>query len=1050
MSAITISDLNNGKRDVDHLAAIATSPELTAVDRLGRVKPTVEGVTRALANKLADVEAVRVDAVGKIGADVDDIHAKRSVAVVQIDGAVSNVEGVVVAAVEAAVAATATSAGIATATLAHIRNLYYGWFDAGPTTRPDGSPRQAGDRYFDIVQGAEKTFNGSIWYVPNVDASVLAQPGGSAGVGFLQAGIDAAPRDMQQKAREAPVTPDDHFLAGESDWTGAVQRAIRNCEDNKREFHYPRPYLVSDEITVRKQILMSGCGSGAGYGEDTLTAYRQISGLRVTGIGQRRWRTRQMFRSSASDPQDAPLSCALNVQAENCVFRDFTVSLDFDPSDPSPKNYGADWDCGIFVGTRVHQSFSNVHVVGYWREACFWFDVTRQTNLPQFSDPDGVPFEAGTVQNGGDGCTMYKCYARGGKWGVRVAGSQPAPGHDLPDVPYYDELSGTTQTDGRGIFGFSDFTVIACSIYGTDHHSNCRRDDPTGNYLTDTAGGAMWISGMNGAGRIQGMRFYSTRFATFEPYRIRLGRCNRVYFNGCHTETRSGSRRKSSTGGDLVFNSTDTYGLVSMEANSRNIGFEFHGGTLTASGFDAFIDPAATYHELYGSTSGNISTTYHTMVAAGFRSLKGELDLRSATATDPVRIRAGGGTLSLFEQNGLRFGSGTINAAVITDVGNLDLRSGVGGYVSLRQGNVSTARINSTVAEFIPPITAPLFKARNSTLILETASVGASVSLRDGASTEYLSVGTDGILLGPGMTSSSGMRTSVGNLDLRSASGAYVGLRAGSVTTAQIGETVALFSASEAIRSTRDNVTSAGAPSFRYSQVYAGNNAINTSDANYKVVRPGGLSAAEMRAWSRVSPEIFQWKDAIAVKGAPTARLNAGYIAQKVKAAFEAEGLDVSRYALWCSDDVMETVTKERTETRTETHIERISKHRTERRPKTAIVEVEEDYVEVVDGKGILKRRTVMRETVVTITVPLLDESGVALLDEDGEPMLHTYVDEEDVEVEYFEEARHTVEVPYTEEYDEEVPTGEVRLGLRYEQCLVFECAYLRSLISSA
>ena len=43
MTAITIADLNNAKTDVDHIADIATSVELTATDRLGHVKDTISG-----------------------------------------------------------------------------------------------------------------------------------------------------------------------------------------------------------------------------------------------------------------------------------------------------------------------------------------------------------------------------------------------------------------------------------------------------------------------------------------------------------------------------------------------------------------------------------------------------------------------------------------------------------------------------------------------------------------------------------------------------------------------------------------------------------------------------------------------------------------------------------------------------------------------------------------------------------------------------------------------------------------------------------------------
>ncbi len=43
MTAISITDLNNAKTDVDHIASISTSLALTATDRLGNVKDTLAG-----------------------------------------------------------------------------------------------------------------------------------------------------------------------------------------------------------------------------------------------------------------------------------------------------------------------------------------------------------------------------------------------------------------------------------------------------------------------------------------------------------------------------------------------------------------------------------------------------------------------------------------------------------------------------------------------------------------------------------------------------------------------------------------------------------------------------------------------------------------------------------------------------------------------------------------------------------------------------------------------------------------------------------------------
>ncbi len=50
MASITITDLNNAKLDVDHIAAIATSPAATAADRLGVVKSTLAGFDTRINN----------------------------------------------------------------------------------------------------------------------------------------------------------------------------------------------------------------------------------------------------------------------------------------------------------------------------------------------------------------------------------------------------------------------------------------------------------------------------------------------------------------------------------------------------------------------------------------------------------------------------------------------------------------------------------------------------------------------------------------------------------------------------------------------------------------------------------------------------------------------------------------------------------------------------------------------------------------------------------------------------------------------------------------
>lgn len=207
-----------------------------------------------------------------------------------------------------------------------------------------------------------------------------------------------------------------------------------------------------------------------------------------------------------------------------------------------------------------------------------------------------------------------------------------------------------------------------------------------------------------------------------------------------------------------------------------------------------------------------------------------------------------------------------------------------------------------------------------------------------------------------------------------------------------------------------DNMFSLGSASARWSAVYAVSGAINTSDVHEKKVR-GDLTEAELAAWGEVRPLIFQFLDAVAAKGEDAARLHAGFTAQAVAHAFAAQGLDPARYALWCRDPVLRPV----------------SRTRAVSRPRTEIVEVEEPIVTVEEGRAVrrLRRRAVER--------PLVNRLPV--FDEAGEPIPGLHHDEPVLE---------SVEETVAEMQD----TGEVRLGLRYEQCLVFEAAYLRALVA--
>ena len=99
---------------------------------------------------------------------------------------------------------------------------------------------------------------------------------------------------------------------------------------------------------------------------------------------------------------------------------------------------------------------------------------------------------------------------------------------------------------------------------------------------------------------------------------------------------------------------------------------------------------------------------------------------------------------------------------------------------------------------------------------------------------------------------------------------------------------------------TADNTVGVGTSAARFSVVFAATGAINTSDEREKT-SVNSPDDALMRAWGKVGFKVFQFKDAVEKKG-DDARIHVGVIAQEVKAAFESEGLDASRYGLFCHD----------------------------------------------------------------------------------------------------------------------------------------------------
>ncbi|EFH2801658.1 hypothetical protein GSM90_12600 [Escherichia coli] len=115
-----------------------------------------------------------------------------------------------------------------------------------------------------------------------------------------------------------------------------------------------------------------------------------------------------------------------------------------------------------------------------------------------------------------------------------------------------------------------------------------------------------------------------------------------------------------------------------------------------------------------------------------------------------------------------------------------------------------------------------------------------------------------------------------------------------------------------AVRPFKTNTYSCGTSTRLWTTVYATTGSINTSDARFKS-DPLSISQlsesmgfepdAILDAWGKVNLIVYQWLSAVDAKGADRARWHYGIIAQQVRDAFIAAGIDGTRFGLLCYDE---------------------------------------------------------------------------------------------------------------------------------------------------
>ena len=121
------------------------------------------------------------------------------------------------------------------------------------------------------------------------------------------------------------------------------------------------------------------------------------------------------------------------------------------------------------------------------------------------------------------------------------------------------------------------------------------------------------------------------------------------------------------------------------------------------------------------------------------------------------------------------------------------------------------------------------------------------------------------------------------------------------------------FFPTNSLGANQDNVMDLGNSSARWDDVRATNGTIQTSDRNEKQDIEE-LSDAEKRVAvvAKGLMRKFRWKDKVVEKG-DNARTHFGIIAQDLEDAFKAEGLDASKYAMFCSNTWTDDDGKEQT-----------------------------------------------------------------------------------------------------------------------------------------
>ena len=202
-------------------------------------------------------------------------------------------------------------------------------------------------------------------------------------------------------------------------------------------------------------------------------------------------------------------------------------------------------------------------------------------------------------------------------------------------------------------------------------------------------------------------------------------------------------------------------------------------------------------------------------------------------------------------------------------------------FDDMRQMNPQSRNTSDFLIEALP--------SQNLTL---RASTGNSIYLSTSAGVSAVRLTDSGNLL----IQSGGQLTLSGGL-------ATINSDAAQNITFRTGTTVrfTLYAASGSVAPGTDGNQNLGTSSLRWNNGYFAVAPTVGSDENLKQ-DVEDISDAALDAWSRVNYKAYRLKQAVVLKG-DEARIHCGVIAQQVRDAFIAEGIDPFRYGLLCFDE---------------------------------------------------------------------------------------------------------------------------------------------------